>query len=136
MSVGNSNLAETKALLLEMVAEAQELKQAAGGSVADAVAGWLGSQYLVAAREKLTATGGAGRFEVLRTFVQDWAKLRHGDHTAERLQIEREKLAAARKDDQCKALEICLEETRKWPDVEKLFRAAFVQFAERKKGKP
>jgi hypothetical protein len=131
----NSNLAETKSLLLAMMAEARELKQAAGGCVTDAVAGWLAPQYLLAAREKLTATGGTGRFEVLRTFVQDWTMLRQGDHTAERLHIEREKLDETRKDDQCKALEICLEETRKWPDVEKLFRAAFVQFAERKKGK-
>jgi hypothetical protein len=66
--------------------------------------------------------------------VQDWAKLRHGDHTAERLHIEREKLAEAKKDEQCKALEICLEETKQWPDVEKLFRAAFVRLKERQKG--
>ena len=33
MSVPNSNLAVTKSLLLAMMAEAQELKQVAGGSV-------------------------------------------------------------------------------------------------------
>jgi hypothetical protein len=136
MSAGNSNLAETKSLLLEMVTEAADLKQAAGGSVTDAVAGWLAPQYLVAAREKLTETDSAARFEILRTFVQDWAKLRHGDHTAERLQIEREKLDEARKDDQCKALEICLDESMQWPEVKELFRAAFTQLKEREKGKP
>jgi hypothetical protein len=134
MSAPGSNLAETKSLLQNMVAEANDLKRTAGGSVTDAVAGWLAPQYLLAAREKLTATDGTGRFEVLRTFIQDWAKLRHGDHTAERLHIEREKLDELKKDDQRKALEICLEETRQWPDVEKLFRAAFVQLKERKKG--
>ena len=134
MNAPNSNLAETKALLLGMVAEAADLKRTAGGSITDAVAGWLAPQYLLAAREKLTATDGTGRFEMLRTFIQDWAKLRHGDHTAERLHIEREKLDELKKDDQRKALEICLEETRQWPDVEKLFRAAFVQLKERKKG--
>jgi hypothetical protein len=133
MSAGNSNLAGTKSLLLEIVAEAQELKTAAGGSVTDAVAGWLAPQYLMAAREKLSA-GGAGRFEVLRTFLHDWAKLRHGDHTTERLAIEREKLDEARKTGQCKALEICLNESKRWPEVRELFRAAFAQLAEREKG--
>jgi hypothetical protein len=92
MSVPNSNLAKTKSLLLEMVAETEDLKQAAGGSVTDAVAGWLGAQYLLAARERLTATDGNGRFDVLRMFMQDWAMLRRGDHSAARLQLDREEL--------------------------------------------
>ena len=98
MNPPNSNLAETKSLLLGIVAEANDLKDAAGGSVTDAVAGWLASQYLLASREKLTLTNGTGRFEVLRAFVQDWAMLRHGDHTAERLHIERERLKLAKRD--------------------------------------
>jgi hypothetical protein len=87
-----SNLTEVKTMLAEMVAEAQELKAVAGGSVTDAVSAWLAPQYLLAAREKLTATDGAGRFEVLRTFVQDWSLLRRGDHSAARLQLDREEL--------------------------------------------
>jgi len=132
MSGSNSNLAETKAMLLGMVAEADDLKRTAGGSVTDTVASWLASQYLVAAREKLAAADGAGRFEVLRTFVQDWTMLRHGDHTADRLQIERERLKLAKRDieekwrtDEDKALALCLEETKKLPEVVKLFRTAF-----------
>jgi hypothetical protein len=92
MSAPNPNLAKTKSLLAEMVAETQELKQAAGGSVTDAVAGWLGQQYLLAARERLTDSEGKGRFEVLRLFMQDWAMLRRGDHSAARLQLDREEL--------------------------------------------
>jgi hypothetical protein len=84
--------------LLDMVAEANDLKQAAGGSVTDAVAGWLAPQYMQAAQEKLEATAGSGRYEGLRTFVQDWAMLRHGDHTAERLRIERQRLKLSRQD--------------------------------------
>jgi hypothetical protein len=87
-----SNLADAKKLLREMVAEAQDLKSAAGGSVTDAVAGWLASQYLLAAREKLSATDGTGRLEVLRTFLHDWTLLRRGDHSAARLQLDREEL--------------------------------------------
>lgn len=92
MSAYDSNSARTKSLLLEMVAEANELKQAAGGSVTDAVAAWLAPQYLMAAREKLAATEDTGGFEVLRTFLQDWAILRRGDHSAARLQLDREEL--------------------------------------------
>jgi hypothetical protein len=92
LSPPNSNLANAQTMLREMVAEALELKAAAGGSVTDAVAAWLAPQYLLAAREKLTATDGAGRFEVLRIFMQDWAMLRRGDHSAARLQLDREEL--------------------------------------------
>ena len=98
MNPPNPNLAGTKSLLLGMVAEADDLKRTVGGSITDTVAGWLASQYLLAAREKLTSTNATGRFEVLRTFVQDWAMLRHGDHTAERLYIERERLKLAKRD--------------------------------------
>jgi len=79
-------------MLREMVAEAQEWKAAAGGSVTDAVAAWLAPQYLLAARQKLSATDGAGRLELLRTMVQDWTLLRRGDHSAARLQLDREAL--------------------------------------------
>jgi hypothetical protein len=135
VSAPDSNLAETKALLLDMVAEAADLKRIAGGSITDAVADWLAPQYLLAAREKLTATDRAGRFEVLRTFLQDWSMLRHGDHTSERLHIEREKLAEAKKTNQEKALELCLDETKAFGEVQDLFRAAFARLKERQKGK-
>jgi hypothetical protein len=85
-------------MLSGMVAEADDLKCTAGGSITDAVAGWLAPQYLLAASKKLSGKEGAAHFEVLRTFVQDWAMLRHGDHTAERLQIERQRLKLAKRD--------------------------------------
>ena len=97
MNPPNSNLAGTKSLLLGMMAEARELKQAAGGSVTDAVAGWLAPQYFLAAREKLDGAEGARRWEILRLFAQDWATLRRGDHSAARLQLDRERLAFERK---------------------------------------
>jgi len=93
----NSNLAETKSLLLGMVAEAADLKRAAGGSITDAVADWLAPQYLLAGREKLSGTDGAARWEILRSFVQDWAMLRRGEHSAARLVLDRERLAFERK---------------------------------------
>ncbi len=92
MSADKSHLAATKTMLAEMVAEAQELKAVAGGSVTDAVAVWLAPQYLLAAREKLSATDGTGRLELLRTFLHDWTLLRRGDQASARLQLDREEL--------------------------------------------
>ena len=98
MSAPHSKLAETKTLLVGIAKEAGDLRQAMGGSITDAVAGWLASEYFSAAHEKLAGTEGARRWEVLRSFAQDWAMLRHGDHTAERLRIERERLKLAKRD--------------------------------------
>ena len=93
----NSRIAETVSALREMTADAAELKRAAGGSITDAVADWLAPQYLLAAREKLSGTDGAARWEILRSFVQDWAMLRRGEHSAARLQLYCQRLAFERK---------------------------------------
>ena len=92
VSASGSNLAQTKSLLAGMVAEAQELKAAAGGSVTDTVTGWLAAQYASAAHERLADAAGAQRWEIIRAFVQDWSLLRRGDHSAARLQLDREEL--------------------------------------------
>ena len=89
----DSAVSEAKAALTDMAAEADELKHAVGGSITDAVAGWLAPQYALAAREQLAELNGESRLRLLRAFVHDWALLRHGDQTAERLRIEREWLA-------------------------------------------
>jgi hypothetical protein len=60
------------------------------------LAGWLAPQFLLAVRKKLESSDENARFEVLRTFVQDWALLRRGDHSAARLQLEREELELQR----------------------------------------
>jgi hypothetical protein len=93
-----SALAEAKATLVAIAAEADELKHAVGGSITEVVAGWLAPQYALAAREQLVELQGADRLKLLRAFVQDWALLRHGDQTAERLEIERERLAVSSRD--------------------------------------
>jgi hypothetical protein len=94
----DSALSEAKAALVAMAVEADELQQAVGGSITDAVAGWLAPQYALTAREQLAELEGESRLKLLRAFVQDWALLRHGDQTAERLRIERKRLAVASRD--------------------------------------
>ncbi len=127
-----NNLAQTKTLLTDMAAEARELQSAAGGPITDTVAAWLASRYATSAHEKLAGASGVSQFEILRAFVQDWSQLRHGDHTAERLRIENERLKLARevaenqcRNDEDKALDIVFEECKQFPEVQELFRAAF-----------
>ena len=97
-STHDSAVAEAKAALVAMTAEANELQQAVGGSITDAVAGWLAPQYALAARAQLAELKGESRLKLLRAFVQDWALLRQGDQTAERLQIEWKRLALEERD--------------------------------------
>jgi|SRR5438128_6555425 len=94
----DSAFAEAKAALVAMATEASELQQTVGGSITDAVAGWLAPQYALAAREQLAKLEGEERLKFLHAFVQDWALLRHGDQTAERLLIECERVAVASRD--------------------------------------
>ena len=84
MNTSGSNRENALEAVREMVVEARELQSAAGGSVTDSVAVWLGPQYLLATQAKLTAADGSGRFEVLRLFIQDWTLLRRGDQFAAR----------------------------------------------------
>jgi hypothetical protein len=128
MSAGDSNLVEIKSLLLGMAAEADDLKQAAGGCVTDAVAGWLAPQYAAAARKQLAVATDAEHFNILRTFVQDWTMLRHGDHTAERLYIERERLKLSKRDIKQKwetKIDAGLNALKKQVKIDPKIRAAF-----------
>ena len=84
-------------------------------------------QYLLAAREKLDGAEGAKRWEILRSFVQDWAKLRRGDHSAARLQLDREELDWQRANSQSQK-EKDFREWIKRPEILKEF------FPERKGG--
>ncbi len=96
MSDSDSIRAETRAALIAMAEEAKEMQEAAGGSVTDAVAGWLAPRYAQAAREQLDALEGSEQLSLLRTFAQDWALLRKGDHSAARLRREQEWLELER----------------------------------------
>ncbi len=127
-----SQFSEAKAALLVITAEANELEEAVGGSITEAVAGWLAPQYALAAREQLAQLEGADRLKLLRAFVQDWAALRHGDQTAERLRIEREWLAVASRDADMKwkrKIIIALETLMKYADKHPQAKAAMDELA-------
>ena len=127
-----SALAEAKAALVSMNAEADELQQTVGASITDAVAGWLAPQYALAARKQLAELEGERRLKLLRTFVQDWALLRHGDQTAERLRIEREWLAVGSRDADLKwkrKIIVGLETLKKYADKHPEAKAAMAELS-------
>ncbi|MCE9609885.1 MAG: hypothetical protein K8R23_06710 [Chthoniobacter sp.] len=97
MSAAGPKRGEIQAALVAMALEAKEAKQIAGGSVTEVVTGWVAARYAQAAREQLAEREGEERLELLHTLAQDWALLRKGDQTAERLDIERERLLVEQK---------------------------------------
>lgn len=88
---------QVKETLAQIATEAAELKAAVGGALTDTVADWLSPQYAVAAREQLAnATSPEERWKILRMVAIDLSALRRGDHCAERLRLERERLELLR----------------------------------------
>jgi hypothetical protein len=63
--------------------------------ITDTLAHWLAARYAAATR-RVAETGGREGWHLLREMCGDIVELRKGDHSAERLQIERERLALER----------------------------------------
>jgi hypothetical protein len=61
------------------------------GPLTDTLALWLAARYALATRA-LAAQPGPEHWRRLREFCADVVELRRGDHSAQRLQIERERL--------------------------------------------
>jgi hypothetical protein len=71
--------------------DATEWKAEGRVSLTDTLALWLVARYAVATR-RVAETGGREGWRLLREICGDIVELRKGDHSAERLQIERERL--------------------------------------------
>ncbi len=84
---------EAMAEVRRVVAEAKELSQTTGGALTDSLAAWLAGRYAIATR-RLAAEeeSGAVNWNLLRALCHDLVDLRRGDHGAESLRIERERL--------------------------------------------
>ena len=84
---------EAVALARELAANARELSLEAGVSLADTVAPLLTTRYTAMLRAMLAASGeSAEDWKKLRELCSDLVALRKGDHSAERLRIDRERL--------------------------------------------
>ncbi len=80
-----------------MAAEAAALRQPGGGTVADTLAAWLATRYVIAARVLADQAGDNGLdLPTLTKLTSDVVALRKGDHSAERLRIEHERLELER----------------------------------------
>jgi hypothetical protein len=71
--------------------DATEWNAEGRASLTDTLALWLVARYAVATR-RVAETGGREGWRLLREMCGDIVELRKGDHSAERLQIERERL--------------------------------------------
>ena len=81
------------AAVVRVVAEAKELSGAADGVLTDHLAAWIAGQYAIAARQLAAENdNGAVDWNLLRAFCHDVVDLRRGDHSAESLRIELERL--------------------------------------------
>jgi hypothetical protein len=71
--------------------DATEWNAEGRGSLTDTLAIWLVARYALATR-RVAETGGREGWRLLREMCGDIVELRKGDHSAERLKIERERL--------------------------------------------
>jgi hypothetical protein len=108
----------------ELAADAKELVEATDGCLTDHLATALAARYATALagwNGEVTGEFG-GQLRALRCLCEDIVELRRGDHSAARLQIERERLERERE----KTEEEVIEHFKRWiksPDV----RAAFCE---------
>ena len=93
MKDSKSSHEEAMAEVRRVVAEAKELSGAADGALTDHLAAWLAGRYAIATRQLALENGdGALDWNLLRALCHDLVDLRRGDHSAESLRIERERL--------------------------------------------
>jgi len=122
-------LAHQEALeLAEKLAEdAIDLEQQNHVPLTDTLALWLASRYAVATR-RVDEAKGAEAWRILREMCADVVELRRGDHSAQRLIIERERAATQARDADMKwkrKIVVGLETLRTYIDSHPQAKAAF-----------
>jgi hypothetical protein len=83
-----------------VMSEGRELAETGHKALADNLAVWLTGRYVLATRKLLENGDDASAWKLLRELCHDLVALRRGDHGAEWLRIEREKLKLRRKKQQ------------------------------------
>jgi hypothetical protein len=77
----------------ELLAEVSNLEKTGADALTDTLAHWLTAHYVAAAKRAARNAGAKGMdLKTLRGLIADVVALRRGDHSAERLIIEREQL--------------------------------------------
>jgi hypothetical protein len=80
-----------------VMSEGRELAQTGKGALADNLAVWITGRYVLATRKLMENGDDASAWKMLRELCHDLVALRRGDHGAEWLRIERERLKLQRK---------------------------------------
>lgn len=100
-----------------MATETAALSETVAGTIADTLAEWLASRYVIAANKLSDQAGNEGLdLKTLSSLTADITSLRKGDHTAERLRIERERLEIERERDE-RRMQEKFEQWLKQPDM-------------------
>lgn len=129
----NDWLAQQEALeLAELLGEDSRQWEVEGRApLTDTLALWLAARYAVATRQVAQAEGAKG-WRMLREMCGDIVELRRGDHSAQRLQLERERVDAQARDAEMKwkrKIIIGLETLTKYVDKHPEAKAAFEELA-------
>jgi hypothetical protein len=80
-----------------VISEGGELAKTGDGALADKLAVWLVGRYVVVTRQLLKNGNSPKAWKLLRELCHDLVSLRRGDHGAEWLRIDREKLELQRR---------------------------------------
>ena len=121
----------------DVATDAKELAKVSNGSLANHLA------IVLSARYAALVSGWNGEMNIefrrevraLHMLCQDIVELRRGDHNEGQLRLDLERFAEANRDDQERALELCLEETKQWPDVRQALRDVFALIKQKQEGK-
>ncbi len=118
----------------ELAGDAAEISEAADGSLADHLSVVLSSRYaaLVSGWNGEMNDEFRRKARALRALCQDIVELRRGDHCAERLRLDLDRFANVNKEEELRALETVLDESKQWPDVRKAFQDAFALFKQKR----
>ena len=120
----------------EMAADAEEVKSACDGLLTDHLALLLTSRYagLVSTWNGELDEEFRRKLRGLRWLCQDITELRRGDHFAERLRLDRERMAEAVKEDLDRVLEALAAEAKMWPEVRQAYQDAGALFKKYQSG--
>ncbi len=129
---------ELRACAGNVAEEGQELATVSDGSLANHLAAVLSAQYaaLMSGWKGEINDDFQRQARALGLLCHGIAQLRRGNYHLDRLQLDRERFAEANTADQERALQLCLAESKQWPDVQQAVRDAFVLRYQRKTGKP
>jgi hypothetical protein len=100
----------------------------------DKLALWLTARYMVLSRQFRGDTLDDASWKRFRELTKDVIALRRGDHQVRNLDLKEKQMEHNRLEEMGRALEMCLKDSRKYPDVVTQFKLAFRMLKNRRNG--